>query len=217
MEKKIITEEDILTLREKVKPYLTDKRYLHTLAVEREAEYLGNIYLPEKIMELRAAALLHDITKKSGFEKQLQYCGKFGIIISDYDILSPKTFHAKTAAGLIPEDFPEFATDDVISGVRWHTTGHDGMTVFETIVYLADYIEDTRTFPDCVELRRYFRDGISENADRDLLLCRTMIRSFDMTVSNLLDEGAPVDNDTVQARNYFISLALKMTDGSERL
>ena len=30
------------------------------------------------------------------------------------------------------------------------------MTLGEKLLYLADYIEDTRTFPDCVELRRHF-------------------------------------------------------------
>ena len=59
-----ITESDISALREKVRDYLTEKRYAHTLAVEREAQFLGGIYLPEKIKELRCAALLHDITKK---------------------------------------------------------------------------------------------------------------------------------------------------------
>ena len=62
--KKNYTEADITALRERVRPYLTAKRYEHTLAVEREAEFLGKLYLPEKIMALRAAALLHDITKK---------------------------------------------------------------------------------------------------------------------------------------------------------
>ena len=59
-----ITEKMLAELRERVKPYLTDKRYLHTLAVEEEAAALGSVYLPSDISRLRAAALLHDITKK---------------------------------------------------------------------------------------------------------------------------------------------------------
>ena len=58
-----ITEKMLAELRERVKPYLTDKRYLHTLAVEEEAAALGSVYLPSDINRLRAAALLHDITK----------------------------------------------------------------------------------------------------------------------------------------------------------
>ena len=60
--------ERITKLRAAVKPYLTDKRYAHTLAVEQEAAALAGIYLPEKEEKLRIAALLHDITKKESTE-----------------------------------------------------------------------------------------------------------------------------------------------------
>ena len=200
-------EEDLQSLRERVRPYLTEKRYTHTLAVERCAARLGEIYLPERVMKLRAAALLHDITKRLDLEKQLQYFAKFDIIIGKFDMMSPKTFHARTAAALIPQDFPDFADPEVISGVRWHTTGHCDMTVFEAIVYLADYIEETRTFPDCVKLRRYFDGGLSAGDDPNDLLILTMVKSFDLTVACLLEEGAAIDLDTVGARNYFLGLS----------
>ncbi len=206
MDERVYTEDDVIRLREQIRPYLTEKRYAHTLAVEREAEYLGGIYLPEKITKLRIAALLHDITKMCVSEKQLQYCSEFGIMVDDYDILSPKTLHSKTAAALIARDFPEFDDGEITDGVRWHTTGRDGMSDFEAIIYLADYIEDSRTFPDCVELRRYFRDTLASGEDKYTLLYRTMIKSFDMTLRNLLDDGKLVCQDTVRARNYYVKL-----------
>ena len=200
-----ITEESLSELRERVRPYMNDKRFAHTLGVERECVALGSILLPEKVNDLRAAALLHDITKMLSLEKQLKLCALFDIIYGNSDILSPKLFHAKTASELIKRDFPEFADDEIVSAVRWHTTGRRGMTLFESILYLADYIEDTRTFPDCVELRSFFWD--SYNADRsDLkrIFMKTMIRSFDMTIAGLISDGAPIDKDTVDARNYFL-------------
>ena len=69
----IITEGSLDCLRERVRDYLTDKRYRHTLGVEKEAAKLGGMYLPGKVNELRASALLHDITKRWNDEKQLQY------------------------------------------------------------------------------------------------------------------------------------------------
>ena len=89
MENKIITEESLISLREGIKPYLDEKRYHHTLAVEREAARLGEIYLPEKVTSLRAAALLHDITKKCDFEKQLQYCRRGSITLKNMSVLFP--------------------------------------------------------------------------------------------------------------------------------
>jgi predicted HD superfamily hydrolase involved in NAD metabolism len=205
MERIELTDEQISVLRERVRDYLKPKRYLHTLAVEEEAALLGEMFLPDRINALRASALLHDVTKRDDLEKQLQYCSEFGII---YDVLersSPKLFHAKTAAELARRDFAEFVDDEIISGIRWHTTGREQMTAFESIVYLADYIEKTRTFPDCTELRRYFWDGInSPGVDRDEHFKKTMVLSFDMTIRNLIEEGAPIDRDTVAARNRFI-------------
>ncbi len=203
---KIITEYEIEALREKIRPYHTAKRYAHALAVEKECARIGTLLLPEKVNKLRAAGLLHDITKKDDIEKQLQYCVEFGIIISNSDIRSPKLFHAKTAAAMISRDFPEFSDEEIISGVRYHTTGRDGMTAFESVVYLADYIEETRTFPDCVRLREYFWNGVSSGKNAEEHFRRTVVKSFDMTISQLLDEGAPVDRDTVEARNYFLNL-----------
>ncbi len=201
----VITEEEIILLRERVRPYLKKKRYAHTLAVEKEAERLGRMFLPDKTEKLRVSALLHDITKRDELEKQLQYCGTFGIIYSNADLLSPKTFHAKTGAALAARDFPDVTDPEILSGIRWHTTGRDGMTVFEAIIYLADYIEETRTFPDCVELRDFFYDGKERSGDGMLRhFTETMIRSFDLTVGNLIAEGKQIDPDTIGARNYYI-------------
>ncbi|MBQ8401683.1 MAG: hypothetical protein IJX14_07120, partial [Clostridia bacterium] len=104
-------------------------------------------------------------------------------------------------------DFPSYADPDVVSGVRWHTTGHDGMTDFEAIVYLADYIEATRTFPDCVTLRQYFYGELEKAhtaAERETALQKTMLLAFDMTIRILMEESAPIDSDTIAARNYYL-------------
>ena len=68
-DKIILSKENIETLAELVKPYLTEKRYEHTLSVKREAERLGEIFLPDEVNRLAASALLHDITKKADAKK----------------------------------------------------------------------------------------------------------------------------------------------------
>ncbi len=194
-------------LRTAVSSEMSPKRFAHTAAVEIMAERLGKLYASDKTDILRAAALLHDITKEYSSENQLQICREFGIIISKQDILTPKTFHAKTAAALIPTRYPEFADPEVISAVRWHTTGRADMSLLEKIVYLADYIDESRTFSDCVTLRKLFWDAAPENMDeeeRKKHLDRVLIRSFDMTLAGLIEDGAPVSDDTFAARNWLI-------------
>lgn len=215
-EKITLSDADILTLGELVRPYLTPKRYSHTLQVKKEAEKLAGIYLPEEKNRLAAAALLHDITKKDDTKKQLQYCEEFGIIIGGNELLSPSVFHAMTGSCLAARDFPDYTDREIISGVRWHTTGHDGMTVFESLIFLADYIEESRTFDDCVRVRKYFYDRSAAGEDRFTVLRDTMIYALDLTVRGLLEEGGIIDVNTVCARNFYVAERQRMSAGNNR-
>ena len=210
-----ITEQMLDALREELKGAMSEKRYRHTVEVERMVSRLGELYAPDFMMQLRAAALLHDITKEFSLQTQLQILKKFDIITYYSDEIPPKTLHARTAACLIPEQYPAFASPVVIDAVRWHTTGRAGMTVCEKIIYLADYIDMSRTFPDCVELREMFwcADPESMNpAEREAHLRRVLISSFDRTVRALLEEGGLISIETMQARNELIEAERRAAD-----
>ena len=200
-------EKQLAGLRESIKDYIGGKRLSHTYGVEREITKLAELYAPELEFELRAAALLHDITKPLSLDEQLELCDKYGIQYTSGDRLMPKTFHAQTACEVIRRKFPEFFTETVYSAVLYHTTGQADMSIAEKLLYLADYIEDTRTFDDCVKLRKFFWDGISAahgEDERNNVLRDTLILSFDMTIRGLIDDGTPIHRDTVEARNFLI-------------
>ena len=185
---KTITEEMLSVLRESVAKGMSERRYKHTLEVEKMVAKLAEIYCPEKMLELRAAALLHDITKEYDNKVHISMLSKPGIEFTKEERLAPKTYHARTAALLIPEIYPEFADDEVIAAVRWHTTGRAGMSIAEKVLYLADYIDMSRTFEDCVKLRDYFfsRELCSMTEEERLRhLDRTLLLSFDMTIKPL--------------------------------
>lgn len=202
-----ITETTLAQLREQVMSKLSIKRFRHTVAVEQMVTRLCTLYCPEQTADLRAAAILHDVTKELPTAEQVALCETYGVPLHPLDLQAPKTLHARTAAALIPAEFPAFAKETVISAVRWHTTGHAGMTLTEKLLYLADYIDDSRTFENCVILRRYFWGAQPEQMtreEREALLCDTLLLSYDMTVRDLLSDGAPVARDTIDARNELI-------------
>ena len=204
---KIITEEMLDALRENVAKGLSKKRYEHTLEVEKMAARLAALFCPDKVLDLRAAALLHDITKEYDEKVHVSMLSKPGIEFKKEERLAPKTFHARTAALLIPELYPEFVDDDVLGAVRWHTTGRAGMTLAEKVLYLADYIDLSRTFEDCVKLRDFFFSKDLENMsleDRLLHLDKTLVKSYDMTISAILSEGRVISPDTINARNELL-------------
>ena len=172
------------------------------------AARLGALYAPEKIPMLRAAALLHDLTKERSREEQILLAARAGLTVTACDLHAPKTFHARTAAELIPEQYPEFADGELISCVRWHTTGRAEMTLCEKLIYLADYVDMSRSFPDCVRLRNYFWDARPEEmneSEREEHLLRTLLLSFDMTLTSLINEGSLTSVESVGARNSIIA------------
>ncbi len=204
---KEITESMLDELRNIVMQQLSPKRFYHTVAVERMIERLCALFCPEETMRMRAAALLHDLTKELEPSEQLALCEKHGIPVSESDRLSPKTFHARTAAAEIGIRFPELAHPTVVQAVRWHTTGRGGMTLTEKLLYLADYIDDSRTFGACVMLRRYFFGAEPERMDaegRMRLLNDTLLLSYDFTLRDLLEDRKPIDENSLAARNSLL-------------
>lgn len=199
-------------LREKLMKEISPRRFRHTLGVEEMVARLCALFCPDQTPLLRAAALLHDLTKEKSEEEQISLCKRLGLELSAQDLASPKLYHARTAAALIPLEFPQFNDPVIVSAVRWHTTGRAGMTLEEKLLYLADYIDESRTFEGCVLLRRYFFGAFPERMDqreREELLRMTLVLSYDMTVKDLLSEGCPVAEDTVAARNELILSAVK--------
>ena len=81
------------------------------------------------------------------------------------------------------------------------------MTLPEMLLYLADYIDESRTFENCVLLRRFFWDSNPHEmneTERLELLRATMLLSYRMTIDDLLSDGAPIALDTVKARNQLV-------------
>ena len=199
--------EALSALRAAVASEMSEKRFRHTAAVESMVARLAALYCPAEENLLRAAALLHDVTKEWDTDTQLEACRRMGIPTVETDRLAHKTLHARTAAALIPEKYPDFNHEIIVSAVRWHTTGRAGMTLCDMLLYLADYIDDSRLFPDCVRLRTLFwRPDVAGMTEEERIahLYRILIMSFDMTIRALVNEGAVVSVDTVEARNDLV-------------
>lgn len=207
--------EALETIRQALPGYISGKRLEHTYAVERESAALAQIFsLTEEDTEtLCKAALLHDITKTRTTEEQTELCRRFGIPYGETDLAAPKTFHAMTGAALAKADFPGLVTDTVCLAIRSHTVGRAGMTLLEKLLFLADYIEDTRTFEDCVTLRALFYDDLPAGREARLRhLDRVLVTAFDMTLSDLQKNGAIISPQTVAARNDLL-LRVMRSDG----
>lgn len=190
-------------LRREVQKTLTPYRFSHTKGVEEMVARLADLYAPEKAPMLRAAALLHDITKEHTASEQREIIAANGVSLREDEAASPKILHGITAAIVIASRYPELADEELLLAVRWHTTGHAGMTLTEALLYLADYIEEGRRFPDCVLLRDLFFKAAPEKmemAARLRHLWAVILHSLDLTLTSLRKQGEPICIDTLAAR-----------------
>ena len=123
----------------------------------------------------------------------MKYIKKFDII-ADVDPLSPKLYHAKTAAALIPRDFPEYNTTEIVNAVKWHTTGYYGMTLLESVVYLADYISDDRNYNGVEDMRRLCKSDSDE----------AILYALTFGIPDLVSKGRVIHPDSIDLYNEVI-------------
>ena len=130
---------------------LDERRLGHSLAAEKEAIRLA-AHHGEDWQKAALAALLHDLCRCDAAEWQLGYLRKHAVKLSEEWQQDPQLWHGPCAAVYICRELG--ITDrEIIRAVRWHTTGHPGMTDLDKVVFLADKIEATREYEGVAELR----------------------------------------------------------------
>ncbi len=177
-------------LREAVLPMLNPKRVPHVLGCEETARSLALRWDldPEAAAE---AGILHDMTKRWSVEEQLAYCERMQINLAEDERENPQLLHARTGAVAARELFG--APEEICEAIRWHTTGKPIMSSFEKIIYLADMIEPTRSFPGVDDLRKLALE------DLNLAMCLALEQS----VESIRQRGMPVFKDTLDACSWY--------------
>ena len=159
--------ENIDLIKADLKEKLPKKRYEHTLGVAYTAAALAMCY-GEDILKAELAGILHDVAKaKKSSELKDDMKGYIDPYTDgDYVALiadkAPQILHAIYAPYLAKKDY-KIEDKDILSAIRWHTTGKKDMTMLEKIVFVADYIEPNRKkLPDIDWIRTLSFHDISE-------------------------------------------------------
>lgn len=140
-------------LRKKVKDVMTKARYEHTLGVEFTAASLAMRYGVD-IDKAEIAGLLHDCAKCIDDEDKFDDCKKYKIELTDVEKRNPFLIHSKLGA-VYANKLYGIDDEEVISAIRFHTTGKPDMTLLEKIIFIADYIEPGRDkAPNLKEIRQ---------------------------------------------------------------
>ena len=201
----VISEEMLAELRRKVAGHMSGKRYAHTLGVEAEMRKMAEIYMPEEVAVAAAAGLLHDITKGMTPEEQLAYCAQNGITVSDTERAAPQILHAKTAVHYIEKHFPDFADPVILSAIGKHTTGSPRMTLLDTMLYIADFIEKGRQYASCQKLRAEFWGGMETATDKKRFLDEMLLAAYNYSLEALARMDAVVSPETLHAKEALLA------------
>ena len=182
------TYEDILN---DVSSKLSQKRFEHTLGVVEEAGNLALLYGVDE-QKAKLAALLHDCSRYMPLEQMIEVSkkSKFKDKYPE-DVFGAELYHAMASEVVASE---QYGIDDidVLKAVRYHTTGCDNMTDLMCVVYCADMIEPTRSFPGVDELRAQKEAGL----ERLCYLCS------EHTIKYLLAKGQSVHRSSYDFYNY---------------
>ena len=210
------TNEQIDLLRSSVEERLSNKRFFHTLGVENMAVRIGEKCLPDSLDIIRAAALLHDISKEYSEAEHIFLINKYSVPVGKEDLREPALWHSFTAAAAVRESFPQFADEDVLSAVFNHTVGSPDMTVFDEIILLSDYIEEGRTYENCVNLRREFLEELSTAKSAEecvLALHRAVAKSLDNNINEFISRGKNFHVRTKLTRDAIYNLLGRKSNG----
>jgi len=177
-----------------IKSSLSAYRFHHSMCVADKARELAKKY---GIDEEKAyvAGILHDITKEMPSDEQIKLIEENGHMLSDFEKSNHRIFHQMSGAAYV-EKVLGITDKDIISGIRYHTTGRADMSIFEMIIYLADFTSADRSYPDV--------DIMREKTDKSLL--EGMLYSLKYTICDVVSHERTIHPDTIECYNWAIGV-----------
>lgn len=176
-------------IKEIIKERLTERRYLHSLAVADEAVVLAERYGCD-VKKAYTAGLLHDIMKCAPADEQLAAIAEGGESLTPLELAAPKLYHAVAGAAYIRTALG-IDDADIINAVRYHTTARADMSLLEKVIYLADYTSADRDYNGVEQMREAVRRTLHE----------AMMIALKFSITDLVEQGRAVHPDTVAAYN----------------
>ncbi len=126
---------------------LSRSRLLHSLNVALLSIRYAVIFGvdPDKAV---IAGLLHDCAKEIPITRQALLASQ----VDDRKLPENALLHAPAGVVYAAEHYC-VKDESILSAIRYHTTGREGMTPLEKIIYLADKLEPARDYEELTELR----------------------------------------------------------------
>ncbi len=184
---------ELTDIRKRLERILSEKRFVHSVNVMNTAVQLAEKY-DEDPEKAALAGLLHDCAREIKGEEVFKICREYNIYVDGVSKIQPELLHGSIGAELAREQYG-VCDESVLNAIRFHTTGRGNMSMLEKIVFIADYIEPGRNFPEVHETRK--------NAYEDIDMA--ILTALNRTIVYLLNKGVMIHENTIYARNFMIS------------
>ena len=183
-----------------IRSRLSDYRFHHSLCVAQEAKRLAQLHgaNPDKAY---TAGILHDIMKDTAPDAQLQILADYGVTLDEVEKQSPMLWHARSGEVFL-RNILGVNDEDILSAVRYHTTGRAGMSRLEQVVFTADFTSADRNYPDVSVIR-----GLADDS-----LIKAIRYGVEYTIRDLQNKGAVVHPDTL---NLYDEIVLSEGNGGQ--
>lgn len=162
---------------------LSEYRLRHCLGVMKEAELLARLhgYDPEKAA---FAGLMHDMTKEFSKQEHFALFDEYGFVPDPVLRENRNLWHAVSGSFDLRKTL-RVTDPEILSAVRYHTTGHAGMSELDVILYIADLVDETRTYYDVA----FYREEAREDPYKAAAL------AMEWCIGDLKANGIPVHPD----------------------
>ncbi len=183
---------NISEIKEIVRKLLSDKRYNHSLEVAKQAVKLAKKHgADEKKAEI--AGLLHDIMKEEDDDVQLKIITQAGIELDEIELKTKKLWH-QIAGMAYSRDTLKIDDDEILSAIRYHTSGSGNMTLLDKVLFIADFTSEDRDYNGVKEMRKSAIKNLDE----------AVLKGLSFTIMELAEEEQLICRDSINAYNRAI-------------
>lgn len=168
-----------------IRTRLSEYRFRHSLCVAKEAYRLAQRYGADA-RKAYTAGILHDIMKDTDIQAQRQVFEDYNVVLDSIEQESTMLWHARSGEVFI-RNVLGVKDEDILSAVRYHTTGRANMSLLEKVLFVADFTSEDRDYPDV----NVMRDKANQSLDEAILY------GVEYTIQSLKDAGRIVHPDTL--------------------
>ena len=183
-------EENNIYFINKVRGYIKESRFIHSLSVAHLACKLAKKYQLD-YQKAYIAGLLHDIAKGVEKNDSLALMKQF---YPDFVDIGTFAYHQFLGEKIAKEDFG-VVDEEILGAIKYHTTGKANMNWLEKLIYSVDKIDPTRNY-DSSGLIAAMMTGLEEGF-------MTVLKA---NVDFLHEKHASINNKlTEECINYYLN------------